>query len=140
MNLISNTLSTPWTPLSPALRVLAERGYVNQSTSLVGLDSALTTGVVPVYVGFDATSDSLHVGHLLPIMALRRLQQCGHKPIVLMGGGTTRIGDPSFRSEARPMLNDAQIASNIAGNACSPFRSTVYRSPASTGAPVSEAT
>lgn len=95
--------------------MLAERGYVNQSTSLVGLDSALTTGVVPVYVGFDATSDSLHVGHLLPIMALRRLQQSGHKPIVLMGGGTTRIGDPSFRSEARPMLNDAQIASNIAG-------------------------
>jgi len=115
MNLISNALSTPWTPLSPALRVLAERGYVNQSTSLVGLDSALTTGVVPVYVGFDATSDSLHVGHLLPIMALRRLQQSGHKPIVVMGGGTTRIGDPSFRSEARPMLNDAQIASNIAG-------------------------
>ena len=115
MNLISKALPTPWTPQSPALRVLTERGYVNQSTSPAGLDSALTTGAVPVYVGFDATADSLHVGHLLPVMALRRLQQCGHKPIVLMGGGTTRIGDPSFRSEARPMLNDAEIASNIAG-------------------------
>lgn len=115
MNQISTAPPTPWMPQSRALRVLAERGYFNQSTSPAGLDSALGSGVVPVYVGFDATADSLHVGHLLPIMALRRLQQCGHQPIVLMGGGTTRIGDPSFRSETRPMLNDAQIASNIAG-------------------------
>lgn len=115
MNQISTAPPTPWMPQSRALRVLAERGCFNQSTSPAGLDSALGSGVVPVYVGFDATADSLHVGHLLPIMALRRLQQCGHQPIVLMGGGTTRIGDPSFRSETRPMLNDAQIASNIAG-------------------------
>lgn len=115
MNLDSDTRPTSWMPQSPALRVLAERGYVNQVTSPLGLDAVLSTGTVSVYVGFDATADSLHVGHLLPIMALRRLQQCGHRPIVLMGGGTTRIGDPSFRSDARPMLNDAQIASNIAG-------------------------
>lgn len=69
---------------------------------------------MPAYVGFDATADSLHVGHLLPT-TLRRLQQAGHKPIVLIGGGTTRIGDPSFRSEVRPMLTDEQIAQNIDG-------------------------
>lgn len=114
MNPDANARPNTWTPQSPALRMLAERGCVHQITSPTGLDAALSVGSVPVYVGFDATADSLHVGHLLPIMALRRLQRCGHKPIVLMGGGTTRIGDPSFRSDARPMLEDAQIASNIA--------------------------
>ncbi|WP_240652282.1 tyrosine--tRNA ligase [Variovorax gossypii] len=114
MNMISSAPAAPWVPQSPAMRVLTERGYVNQGTSLAGLDSTLSTGSVPVYVGFDATADSLHVGHLLPVMALRRLQQCGHKPIVLMGGGTTRVGDPSFRSEARPMLDDEQISTNVA--------------------------
>lgn len=106
---------TSFQPISPVLQTLLARGYVNQSTNMAGLDEAFCAGIVPAYVGFDATADSLHVGHLLPIMTLRRLQQAGHKPIVLIGGGTTRIGDPSFRSDARPMLDDAQIAANIAG-------------------------
>lgn len=105
----------PFQPSSPVMQTLLARGYVNQSTNMAGLDEAFTAGIVPAYVGFDATADSLHVGHLLPIMTLRRLQQAGHKPIVLIGGGTTRIGDPSFRADARPMLDDAQIAANIAG-------------------------
>nr|WP_188582671.1 tyrosine--tRNA ligase [Azorhizobium oxalatiphilum] len=100
---------------SPVLATLTARGFINQATDLAGLDAAFEQGIVPAYVGFDATADSLHVGHLLPIMTLRRLQQAGHKPIVLIGGGTTRIGDPSFRTDARPMLDEAQIAANIAG-------------------------
>ncbi len=113
-------MSTPvddaaFQPISPVLQTLFARGYVNQCTHLEGLDEAFGAGIVPAYVGFDATADSLHVGHLLPIMTLRRLQQAGHKPIVLIGGGTTRIGDPSFRADARPMLDGAQIAANIAG-------------------------
>ena len=99
---------------SVALDTLLRRGYVHQTTNSSGIDDAFAAGVVPAYIGFDATADSLHVGHLLPIMTLRRLQQSGHKPVVLMGGGTTRIGDPSFRSEARPMLSDGEIANNIA--------------------------
>nr|WP_255720614.1 tyrosine--tRNA ligase [Acuticoccus kalidii] len=97
------------------MRTLIARGHVHQVTHLKGLDEAFAGGAVPVYAGFDATADSLHVGHLLPIMTLRRLQQAGHKPIVLVGGGTTRVGDPSFRADARPMLSDAEIARNIAG-------------------------
>ncbi|TWB13866.1 tyrosyl-tRNA synthetase [Nitrospirillum amazonense] len=100
---------------STALRVLDARGYIHQGTNLEGLDAAFVAGVVPVYIGFDATADSLHVGHLLPIMTLRRLQRAGHKPIVLMGGGTTRVGDPSFRATERPLLSDDQIAANIQG-------------------------
>ncbi|OKP65812.1 tyrosine--tRNA ligase [Ensifer adhaerens] len=102
-------------PRSAIARTLVERGYINQVTDLAGVDGAFAAGVVPVYAGFDATADSLHVGHLMPIMALRRLQQAGHKPIVLIGGGTTRIGDPSFRSAARPMLSEEEIAANVAG-------------------------
>ena len=113
--LIQSDPSQLSSPRSHAMRDLVERGYIYQSTNLKGLDAALAGGVVPAYVGFDATADSLHVGHLLPIMALRRLQRAGHKPIVLIGGGTTRIGDPSFRSDARPMLSEEQIAANIAG-------------------------
>lgn len=100
---------------SDALRTLLARGYVNQCTDLESLDAALSTGVVPAYIGFDATADSLHVGHLLQIMTLRQLQRHGHKPIVLVGGGTTRIGDPSFRTESRPLLSDEEIARNIRG-------------------------
>lgn len=100
---------------SDFLRVLAERGYVHQCSDWDALDAGFQRGIVTAYIGFDATADSLHVGHLLSIMALRRLQQSGHKPIVLMGGGTTRIGDPSFRDSSRPLLDDAQIAANIAG-------------------------
>jgi tyrosyl-tRNA synthetase len=111
----SETTIDHFEPRSPVLKTLVERGYVNQATDLAGIDAAFEEGIVPAYVGFDATADSLHVGHLLPIMTLRRLQKAGHKPIVLIGGGTTRIGDPSFRSEVRPMLTDEQIANNIAG-------------------------
>ncbi|MFT4121945.1 tyrosine--tRNA ligase [Bradyrhizobium sp.] len=112
---MSDAATDQFEPRSQVLRTLIERGYVNQATSLAGMDTAFRAGVVPAYVGFDATADSLHVGHLMPIMTLRRLQQAGHKPIVLIGGGTTRIGDPSFRADARPMLTDEQIAANIAG-------------------------
>lgn len=109
------TEDTSFNPKSEALKSLLGRGFVNQCTSFEGLDARLDSEIVPVYIGFDATADSLHVGHLMPIMSLRRLQKAGHKPIVLMGGGTTRIGDPSFRSDARPMLTDEQIAENIRG-------------------------
>jgi tyrosyl-tRNA synthetase len=112
---ISETSTNHFQPRSSLLKTLLERGFVNQATDLPGIDAAFEAGIVPAYAGFDATADSLHVGHLLPIMALRRLQQAGHKPIVLIGGGTTRIGDPSFRSEVRPMLTEEQIASNIEG-------------------------
>lgn len=85
---------------SEALLALHARGFIHQCTSFAGLDRVLAgEEAVPVYIGFDATADSLHVGHLLPIMTLRWLQRHGHKPIVLVGGGTTRIGDPSFRSK-----------------------------------------
>ena len=115
MDISPSFTPTRWLARSPALQTLVDRGFVHQCTAPSRLDELLRGSSVPVYAGFDATADSLHVGHLLPIMALRRLQQCGHKPIILMGGGTTRIGDPSFRSDARPMLSDDQIASNIAG-------------------------
>ena len=112
-----NSSALPDNPISrsQALQVITERGYVNQCTNLEGLSALLNERSAPVYLGFDATADSLHVGHLMAIMALRCLQQCGHKPVILVGGGTTRIGDPSFRSEARPMLTDEQIAANIPG-------------------------
>jgi len=100
---------------SELLRVLDERGYVHQATDAKGLDALAARQVVPGYIGFDATAPSLHVGSLVQIMMLRRLQQTGHKPIVLMGGGTTRIGDPTGRDESRKMLTDEAIAENIAG-------------------------
>ncbi len=100
---------------SELLRVLDERGYVHQATDAKGLDALAARQVVPAYIGFDATAPSLHVGSLVQIMMLRRLQQTGHKPIVLMGGGTTRIGDPTGRDESRKMLTDEAIAENIAG-------------------------
>jgi tyrosyl-tRNA synthetase len=102
-------------PKSEFLRVLFERGFVADCTDYQALDEALIKGVVPAYIGYDATAASLHVGHLLNIMVLRWLQKTGHKPITLMGGGTTKVGDPSFRSEERPLLTPAQIDSNIAG-------------------------
>ena len=100
---------------SDFLRTLTERGYIHQQTDAAGLDRRACSGVVTAYIGFDATADSLHVGSLVPIMVLRRLQQTGHRPIVLMGGGTTKVGDPSGRDESRQLLTDAQIESNIAG-------------------------
>lgn len=99
---------------SDLLRVLDERGYIHQTTDGAALDALATQQVVPGYIGFDATAPSLHVGSLVQIMLLRRLQQTGHKPIVLMGGGTSKIGDPSFKDEARKLLTGEAIQSNIA--------------------------
>ena len=101
-------------PKSDFLVVLMERGFLQDCTDLEGLDARLRTGVVPAYIGYDATAQSLHVGHLLNIMLLRWLQATGHKPITLMGGGTTKVGDPSFRSDERPLLSAEAIAGNIA--------------------------
>src|SRR5207247_4164309 len=92
-----------------------ERGFVHQCTDLEALDERLRTGRLAAYVGYDCTADSLHVGSLVGIMLLRLFQSCGHKPIVLMGGGTTRIGDPSGKDEARQLLDDTAIARNMAG-------------------------
>jgi tyrosyl-tRNA synthetase len=97
------------------LRVLDERGYLHQVTDPAGLDERSAKGPISAYIGFDATADSLHIGSLVQIMLLRRLQQTGHKPIVLMGGGTTKVGDPSGRDETRQLLTDSQIDRNIAG-------------------------
>jgi len=99
---------------SDFLDVIVARGYLADCTDLEGLDAALMAGVVPAYIGYDATAPSLHVGHLLNIMMLRWLQKTGHKPITLMGGGTTKVGDPSFRSEERPLLMPDAIDANIA--------------------------
>ncbi|QYJ06031.1 tyrosine--tRNA ligase [Qipengyuania flava] len=100
---------------SDLLRLLDERGYIHQLTDAEGLDALASKQVVPGYIGFDATAPSLHVGSLVQIMMLRRLQQAGHKPIVVMGGGTTKVGDPSGKDESRKMLTDADIEANIAG-------------------------
>ncbi|WP_338666129.1 tyrosine--tRNA ligase [Pararoseomonas sp. SCSIO 73927] len=97
------------------LHLARERGYIHQVTDEAALTARMQQGVLPAYCGFDCTADSLHVGHLLPIMLLRLLQRCGHKPVALLGGGTTKIGDPSFRDTQRPLLDDAQIEVNKAG-------------------------
>ncbi len=102
-------------PSSEFLHEATERGFVFQCTDADALDAALKAGRVSGYIGFDATANSLHVGSLVQIMLLRLLQRTGHKPVTLMGGGTTRIGDPSFRDEARQLLSDEQIAANLAG-------------------------
>jgi tyrosyl-tRNA synthetase len=100
--------------VSDLLRLLTERGYIHQATDASALDALAFTSVVPGYIGFDATAPSLHVGSLVQIMLLRRMQQTGHKPIVLMGGGTSKIGDPSFKDEARKLLTTDMIAGNVA--------------------------
>jgi tyrosyl-tRNA synthetase len=102
-------------PKSDFMRVMIERGFLADCTDYQALDEAFLKGIVPGYIGFDATAKSLHVGSLIQIMMLRWLQKCGGKPIVLMGGGTTKIGDPSFRADERPLLTNAQIDDNIAG-------------------------
>jgi len=104
-----------WHPKSEFIRVMIERGFLADCTDYQALDDALIAGVVPAYIGFDATAKSLHVGSLIQIMMLRWLQKSGHKPIVLMGGGTTKVGDPSFRADERPLLTPGQIDDNIAG-------------------------
>ncbi|WP_425043899.1 tyrosine--tRNA ligase [Primorskyibacter sp. S87] len=102
-------------PKSDFIAVMMERGFLADCTDYQGLDEALIKGVQPGYIGFDATAKSLHVGSLIQIMMLRWLQKTGHKPITLMGGGTTKVGDPSFRADERPLLTPDQIDDNIAG-------------------------
>ena len=102
-------------PKSEFMAVMMQRGFLADCTDYQGLDDALSRGVIPAYIGFDATAKSLHVGSLIQIMMLRWLQKTGHRPITLMGGGTTKVGDPSFRADERPLLTEAQIDSNIAG-------------------------
>jgi tyrosyl-tRNA synthetase len=97
---------------SDLMRLLQERGHIYQMTDADGLDALATQQIIPAYIGFDCTGPSLHVGSLVQIMTLRRLQKTGHKPIVIMGGGTTKIGDPSDKTEARPMLDDVTIEAN----------------------------
>ncbi len=108
---------------SPFLTEAAARGFIHQCTDEAALDAALNAGAISGYTGFDCTADSLHVGNLVQIMLLRLMQRHGHRPVVLMGGGTTRIGDPSGKDEARQMLSEAQIAANMAGirGCISPF-------------------
>ena len=104
---------------SDFLRVLQDRGYIHQCTDLEALDAKAAEGVVTAYVGYDATADSLHIGHLVSIMMLRLMQRTGHKPIALMGGGTTKVGDPSGKDETRQLLTNEAIDANIAS-----YRST----------------
>ncbi|MGB2931063.1 MAG: tyrosine--tRNA ligase [Methyloceanibacter sp.] len=103
------------TTKSEFLNELKSRGYVHQVTDEAALDKLAKTDRITGYIGFDCTAPSLHVGNLLGIMMLRKLQQAGHRPIVLIGGGTTKVGDPSGKDEARKLLNDAEIAANVAG-------------------------
>jgi tyrosyl-tRNA synthetase len=100
---------------SDFLTVLAERGFIHQVSEPEALDQAATAGRITAYIGFDCTAASLHVGSLLPIMMLYWLQQTGHRPIALMGGGTTRVGDPSGKDESRRILTDEMIDQNLAG-------------------------
>ena len=102
-------------PKSEFMAVMIQRGFLADCTDYQGLDEALSKGVTPAYIGFDATAKSLHVGSLIQIMMLRWLQKTGHKPITLMGGGTTKVGDPSFRADERPLLTETQINDNITG-------------------------
>jgi tyrosyl-tRNA synthetase len=102
-------------PTSEFLRAAQERGFVHQITDTEALDAKLRQGPVAAYVGFDCTADSLHVGHLLSIMLLRLFQRTGHRPVALIGGGTTKVGDPSGKNEARQLLTEAQIEANKAG-------------------------
>ena len=102
-------------PKSDFMATVKARGFLADCTDYQALDEALSRGVVTAYIGYDATARSLHVGHLLNIMLLRWFQRTGHRPITLMGGGTTKVGDPSFRAEERPLLSAAQIDANIAG-------------------------
>ena len=104
----------PMTYTSSLMRLLDERGYIHQATDAAALDALAARDVVSGYIGFDATAPSLHVGNLVSVMLLRRIQQAGHRPIVLMGGGTTKVGDPSGKDESRKLLTEADIAANIA--------------------------
>jgi tyrosyl-tRNA synthetase len=100
---------------SDLIRLFSERGYIHQATNIDGLDERATQQIIPAYIGFDCTANSLHVGSLVQIMMLRALQNAGHKPIVLMGGGTTKVGDPSGKDAARPLLSEHDIEQNKQG-------------------------
>ncbi len=100
---------------SELLRTFEERGFIHQCTDLEGLDALAAKGPVTAYIGFDCTADSLHIGNLVSIMLLRTMQRLGHRPIALVGGGTTKVGDPSFKDESRPLLDEARIQSNLEG-------------------------
>ena len=104
-----------YAPKSDFLKIMIERGFVAECTDYEGLDSSILNGNIAAYIGFDATAQSLHVGSLIQIMMLRWLQKTGGQPITLMGGGTTKVGDPSFRADERPLLSEAQIEGNISG-------------------------
>ncbi len=114
--LAMSTEFTPqaFTPKSELVCVLSERGHLHQCTNLEGLDAAASAGIVTAYIGYDATAPSLHVGNMATIMLLRRLQKAGHRPIVLTGGATTKVGDPSGKDTTRPLLTDELINANIA--------------------------
>src|SRR3546814_12598775 len=103
-------------PRSEFLRTLLDRGFIHQCTDLDALDARALEGSLTAYIGFDATADSLHIGHLVQIMMLRWLQKTGHRPIALMGGGPTKVGDPSGRDATRKLLTDAEIAATLAPN------------------------
>ena len=109
------TAAEPFAPKSEFLKVLSERGYVHQCSDFAGVDAAAAEGRLTCYVGYDCTAASLHIGHLLSIMMLHWLQKTGGRPIALMGGGTTRVGDPSGRDESRKILSLEQIEANKAG-------------------------
>jgi tyrosyl-tRNA synthetase len=109
----TETEASSFKPRSDLLKVLIDRGYVHQCTDLEALDAAAAAGVVTTYVGYDCTADSLHIGHLISIMMLRWLQKTGHRPITLMGGGTTKVGDPTDKDQQRPLLTDAVINANL---------------------------
>ena len=100
---------------SDLIQHFSDRGYIHQVTNIDALDALAANQIIPTYIGFDCTADSLHVGSLVQIMMLRILQRCGHKPIVLMGGGTTKVGDPSGKDNARPLLSDQEIENNKTG-------------------------
>lgn len=104
-----------YAPKSDFLKIMIERGFVAECTDYEGLDNSILNGNIAAYIGFDATAQSLHVGSLIQIMMLRWLQKTGGQPITLMGGGTTKVGDPSFRADERPLLGEAQIEGNISG-------------------------
>ena len=117
--MLGNDLMPPSFDHEPAfasdfLRTMQGRGYIHQITHPAELDAAAKAGPISAYIGFDATAPSLHVGHLIQIMMLRRLQQSGHRPIVVMGGGTTKVGDPTDKDGQRPLLTHDQIQGNIA--------------------------
>ena len=104
-----------YAPKSDFLKIMIERGFVAECTDYEGLDNSIINGNIAAYIGFDATAQSLHVGSLIQIMMLRWLQKTGGQPITLMGGGTTKVGDPSFRADERPLLSETQIEGNISG-------------------------